>query len=189
MNITYPDKLVSEKELMQLYAESWPKYKDKRTSKGNPLPKTRTPRATNALIAPFSRVTPDAYYVAMDGDILAGWTGWKKLEGNLYMTTGSATIRDYMNKGIQKVLFDKRDAVFGNSGVIVTVNNPAEGWSDFVSRFYPLAKIQDIPEKYREALQESIDFYTEKGSVPKIYYRGPTEDNAMEKAWGIIKMR
>ena len=34
-----------------------------------------------------------------------------------------------------------------------------------------------------------LDFYDKQGNNPFVFYRGPTEDNAMEKAWGIIKMR
>jgi hypothetical protein len=175
MNITVPNKVFSEAEVLQLYAESYPKYKNKKKRNGEDLP-------------PLTRQTPDGYYVAMDGDILAGWAGWKKLDGNTYLTAGSLTLPDYRNNNIQsELLWPKRDAMFGGAAVFTITNNKDEGWIKFVDKFYPKVTIDKIPETIKGDVQEALDFYEEQGKNPNIFYKGPTEDSAMKKAWVIIK--
>jgi len=188
MAITVSNKVISEAELLQLYAESYPKYKNKKKANGQDMPSTRTPRATQSLFPPLTRQTPDGYYVAMDGDILAGWVGWKKLDGNTYLTAGSATMPDYRNSNIQsELLWPKRDAMFGGAAVFTITNNNNTGWIKFVDKFYPKVTIDKIPENMKADVQEALDFYEEQGKNPKIFYKGPTEDSAMQKAWDVIK--
>ena len=188
MNITVPDKVFSEAEMLQLYAESFPKYKNIEMTSGKDMKSTRTPRAAQMLFPPLTRQTPDGYYVAMDGDILAGWAGWKKLDANTYLTAGSATMPDYRNNNIQsELLWPKRDAMFGGAAVFTITNNKDEGWIKFVDKFYPKVTINEIPENIKGDVQEALDFYEEQGKNPNIFYKGPTEDSAMKKAWVIIK--
>jgi len=188
MNITVPNKVFSEAEVLQLYAESYPKYKNKKKANGEDLPSTRTPRATQSLFPPLTRQTPDGYYVAMDGDILAGWAGWKKLDSNTYLTAGSLTLPDYRKNDIQsKLLWPKRNAMFGGAAVFTITNNKSAKWINFVDKFYPKPTIDKIPETIKADVQEALDFYEEQGKNPNIFYKGPTEDSAMQKAWVIIK--
>jgi len=187
MAITVSNKVISEAELLQLYAESYPKYKNKKKANGQDMPSTRTPRAAQSVFPPLSRQTPDGYYVAMDGDILAGWAGWKKLDGNTYLTAGSATMPDYRKQGIQEILWSKRDIVFGGAAVIAMANNSQRKWVNFVGRFYPKATVDLLPDDIQTQVQEALDFYEEQGKNPNIFYRGPTEDSAMQKAWVVIK--
>ena len=181
MNITFPDKVFSEAEVIELYNNSYPKWKIK------PKQSTRKPRATNAAFPAFTRRTPDGYYVAMDGDILAGWCGWVEITDNIYLTAGSLTFPDYKRKGIQEILWPKRDIVFGGSAVIAITNNSQPKWVNFVGRFYPKATVDLLPDNIQTQVQEALDFYEEKGKSPNIFYKGPTEDSAMQKAWSIIK--
>ncbi len=181
MNLTFPDKVFSEAEVIELYNNSYPKWKIK------PKQQTRKPRATNTAFPPFTRRTPDGYYVAMDGDILAGWCGWKKIDSNLYLTAGSLTFPDYKQKGIQETLWPKRDIVFGGASVITITNNSQPKWVNFVDRFYPKSSIDLLPDNIQTQVQEALDFYEKKGKSPNIFYKGPTEDSAMQKAWSILK--
>ena len=186
--ITYPDKIYSESELIQIYNDSYPKWKNKNKDDGTPLAETRTPRAKQPLFAPFTRRTPDGYYVALHGDILAGWAGWVQIDDNLYLTAGSFTAPDYREQGIQPNLWKKRNGIFGNSAVITITNKKEERWVNYVSRYYSKVSVNELPEQLKETVQEALDFYNEQDKNPNVFYRGPTEDNAMEKAWSIIKM-
>ena len=188
MNFTFPDKIYSEAELIELYNATYPKLKNKQQQ----FP--RTPRAQSKNISPFTGGTPDGYYIALDGDKLAGWAGWKKIDGNTYMTSGSFTFKDYKGMGIQKELWKKRNAMFGGAPVLTVARSlQGEGWYSFIETYYPRVTVDELPEKLRVGVQSSIDFYLEKGKLePVIFYRGPTEDSptedsAMQKAWSIIK--
>ena len=185
--ITFPNKVYSEAEVIQLYEESYSKWKNKNKTDGKPLSKTRTPRAQQPLFPPFTKKTPDGYYVALDGDILAAWAGWRAVDENLYLTAGSFTAPDYRGQGIQTKLWVKRNSMFVGKSVITITNKKEQGWINFTSRYYPEVTIDKIPEKYRADVQEALDFYEKRGKGPKIFYRGPTEDSAMQKAWSIIK--
>ena len=54
-----------------------------------------------------------------------------------------------------------------------------------------LAKLQEQIDQGRAPHDQqqklTLDFYEKRGKGPKIFYRGPTEDSAMQKAWNIIK--
>tara|TARA_R100001086_G_scaffold249945_1_gene191961 strand:+ start:4496 stop:5062 length:567 start_codon:yes stop_codon:yes gene_type:complete len=187
--ITFPDKIYSEAELIEMYNNSYSKWINKNKQDGTPLSKTRVPRTQQTLFAPFTRKTPDGYYVAMDGDILAGWVGWGKVSDGLFLTMGSFTAPDYRRQGIQPKLWGKREKIFANSAVMTITNKKEKGWVDYVSRYYNKVSVDELPKNLQKPVQEALDFYDKQGNNPFVFYRGPTEDNAMEKAWGIIKMR
>jgi GNAT superfamily N-acetyltransferase len=126
--ITFPNKVYSEAEVIQLYEESYSKWKNKNKTNGKLLSKTRKPRAQQPLFPPLSKKTPDGYYVALDGDILAAWAGWRAVDENLYLTAGSFTAPDYRGQGIQTKLWVKRNSMFAGKSVITITNKKEQGW-------------------------------------------------------------
>ncbi len=169
--ITFPDKIYSDDELVDLWAAVGWKH---------------IPRRERLTIAEISRVEPDGYYIAMDGEYIVAHCGWVD-RGDIFQTCGTKvskgyTFRSYKGEGISNVLRQKRLKVIGRNPAMSFINNSTEGWlKSLMKEGWEIGSAEDLPEQYRELAQQLSDSYTIL--ILNI------KSKAMKKAWEILKGR
>ena len=169
------DKVFSEQEMINLY----------NTTRPDRTP--RKPRGSNTFFPPFTRVTPDGYFVAVEKDTgkYVGHAGWKKLDGNTFLTTGSLTLPEFRKRGINRKLYDKRAReIIGGSPTITITSSDSAGFLNMVESYTPRVTIDALPKKFQQPIIQALEYYAKAGKNARVYYRG---DNAMQKAWSILK--
>lgn len=167
--ITFPDKLYSDDELVDLWAVvGW----------------THVPRRERLTIAEISRVEPDGYYIAMDGEYIVAHCGWVN-RGDIFQTCGTKVskgykFRSYKGEGISNVLRQKRLRVIGINSAMSFINNTSKGWlASLLKEGWDIGNVEDLPEQYQDLARQLPDSYTILilNIKPK----------AMKKAWEILK--
>jgi len=169
--ITFPDRIYSDDELVELWAAvGW----------------THVPRRERETIAEISQIEPDGYYIAMDGEYIVAHCGWVD-RGDIFQTCGTKVsigydFRSYKGEGISNVLRQKRLKVIGSNPAMSFINNSTEGWlASLMKEGWEIGSVEDLPEQYQELALQLSDSYTILilNIKPK----------AMKKAWEILKSR
>lgn len=167
--ITFPDRIYSDDELVDLWAAVGWKH---------------VPRRERLTIAEISRIEPDGYYIAMDGENIVAHCGWVD-RGDIFQTCGTKVskgykFRSYKGEGISNVLRNKRLKVIGSSPAMSFINNSAEGWlKSLMKEGWEIGSVEDLPEQYQELALQLPDSYTIL--ILNI------KQKAMKKAWEILK--
>lgn len=137
--ITYPDDVYSEAETKALWDKTDFKYR------------LRTDRTNYPEI---SQITPDGYYIALDGDKIIAHCGWVK-RGDVYQTTGTRVEKPYRLRqktdiGIATTLMEKRQEVFGDNLAMSFLNNAAPRWiNKLLSMGWERVTREDLPERFQ----------------------------------------
>lgn len=148
----------------------------------------------------LTRVNADGYFIAFDHNntldgkpLPVGRVGWKYLrQHRLFLTIGVKVIPMYRGMGIAKKLWQMRDRViFRNRPAVGFLSNFNEGWINYVkSQNWNIEPpVSTLPESLVADAEKTI---TERDKPRKmITYNLPGEiyeDEAMAKAWNILKM-
>jgi GNAT superfamily N-acetyltransferase len=148
----------------------------------------------------LTRVNADGYFIAFDHNntlggkpLPVGRVGWKYMrQHGVFLTVGVKVIPMYRGLGIAKKLWEMRDRViFRNRPAVGFLSNFTEGWVNYVkSRNWNIEPpVSTLPESLVADAEKTI---TERGKPRKlITYNMPGEiyeDEAMAKAWDILKM-
>ena len=167
--ITFPDKIYSDDELVELWAAvGW----------------THVPRRERDTIAEISQIEPDGYYIAMDGEYIVAHCGWVN-RGDIFQTCGTKVskgykFRSYKGEGISNVLRQKRLKVIGSSPAMAFMNYSSEGWlNSWIKEGWELGSIEDLPQQYHKLVSQLSDVY--QILILNI------KSKAMKKAWEILK--
>lgn len=162
MNITYPDDIFSERELMEMWNTH---HKEKnefimRRDRGH-LPDVQRGEGT--------------YFVAFDGKKPIGYIGWKD-NNNHYIGSGVRVLPEYRNEGIAAKLIEKRTEKLDKPTVVIyTELDPR--WINHWRRrgWIPLDEASDILSP------ETINTYKEYEDRLLVH-----KSDAMSKAWNIV---
>lgn len=148
----------------------------------------------------LTRVNADGYFIAFDHNntlggkpLPVGRVGWKYMrQHGVFLTVGVKVIPMYRGLGIAKKLWEMRDRViFRNRPAVGFLSNFEPGWINYVkSQNWNIEPpVSTLPESLVADAEKTI---TEKGKPRKmITYNLPGEiyeDEAMAKAWDILKM-
>jgi len=170
--ITYPSKIYTETELLDLWNSFW--------SEVNP----KVPRKDRPFVSPLSKDNPK-YLIALDGDKIVGYSGWVN-KPTYNVLAGSNVISEYRNQRISSNLIDKRMQLINDKPIIVSINNKNLPEGQWMAAFERRGWIKNpTDEEIPEGLPiEAVESERKRIGGEKLLVWNP---NSMNKAWNVVK--
>ena len=132
--ITYPNSVYSEDQVKTWWGDAGYNYR------------LRSDRTDYPEI---SQITPDGYYIALDGAKIIAHCGWVK-RGDVYQTTGVRVEKPYRLGEVATTLMRKRQAFFGDTLAMSFLNNSSPRWiNKLISMGWERATKEDLPERFQ----------------------------------------
>lgn len=180
--ITYPNKIYTETEMLDLWNSQWGESREENWQKI--YVQNKKPRKTYPNFSPYS-VDNVKYLIAFDGDIIVGYSGWSEKKSYVVLA-GSTIASPYRKKRIASNLIDKRMQLIKDKPILVSINNktiPNDGW---ISAFQRRGWIKNpTDEEVPQGLPiEIVENERKRIGGNKILVWNP---NSMNKAWSILK--
>lgn len=180
--ITYPSKIYTETEMLELWNSQWGESREENWQKI--YAQNKQPRKTRPTLSPYS-VDNVKYLIALDGDMIVGYSGWSEKKSYVVLA-GSTVATPYRKKRISSNLIDKRMQLIKDKPILVSINNktiPNDGW---IAAFQRRGWIKNpTDEEIPEGLpMEVVENERKRIGGDKILVWNP---NSMNKAWNILK--
>ncbi len=180
--VTYPTKIYSEEEMLNLWNSYWSETRDGNWESIHS--QSKSPRKTRLTLSPHSMKNPK-YIIALLGDKIVGYSGWVEND-NYIVLAGSTVATPYQRQKISSNLIDKRMELIKDKPILVSINNktiPDNGWMAAFERRGWIKNPTD--EEIPEGLPlEVVESERKRIGGEKIAIWNP---NAMNKSWNIIK--